>query len=556
VEASGRRRVGRYEIVREVGRGGMATVYVARQADLERRVALKELRALGMLDASFAQRFLREARLAGSLSHPNIVTVHDYFEYEQVPYIAMEYLARGSLRPFIGRLTLPQVCGVIDGLLAGLAHAERHEVVHRDIKPENLLVTLDGSIKIADFGIAKATHALEAGSTLTAIGTTMGTPNYIAPEQAMAQRLGPWTDLYSVGVTAFELLVGRTPFGDTQEPMGIVLRHIHEPLPRVSDLVPNVDPRISEWVGWLAAKAPSDRPRSAAQAWDALEEVLLQVLGPRWHREAPLTLAGDAEAAGTWSALRPSSLRTTAGARAATGYPAAGMAGPMSTVLAAGAGIRPEDAALAATIPPRQHPPDAGVPAGPRWPRRLAAARKVVIVAAILLGVGAAALTANHGSQMAPAGDEPSQFGAQAAPTQAASKQAAPTQVAPGLTTPAPATPTPQPPVSGAAGRLADQAAPARRLARTYELAASTSTDPAVAGALLETANSYRAAAKAAARGDLAAYAAAMVSATNSRRDVSIRSTPTAPSGSSRTTPSCAGDSISDDPSDDACGDN
>jgi tRNA A-37 threonylcarbamoyl transferase component Bud32 len=549
VDASGSR-VGRYEIVGEVGRGGMATVYVARQVDLERRVALKELRALGMLDASFAQRFLREARLAGSLSHPNIVTVHDYFEYEQVPYIAMEYLARGSLRPFIGRLTLPQVGGVMDGLLAGLAHAERHEVVHRDIKPENLLVTLDGSIKISDFGIAKATHALEAGSTLTAIGTTMGTPNYIAPEQAMAQRLGPWTDLYSVGVTAFELLVGRTPFGDTQEPMGIVLRHIHEPLPRVSDLVPNVDPRISEWVGWLAAKAPSDRPRSAAQAWDALEEVLLQVLGPRWHREAPLTLAGDTAAAGPWSALRTSSLRTPAGVRAATGYPAAGLADPMLTVLPAAAGISAEDAALAATIPPLQRPPDARVPARARWPRRLAAARKVVIITAILLGVGAAALSANHGSQLTPARDTPSQFRAQVAPTQAATTQAAPMQVAP-----APAIPAPQHSASGSSG-LADQAASARRLARTYQLAASTSTDPAVAGALRETASSYRAAAKAAARGDLAAYTAAMLSATTSRSDVSTGSTPSASPGSSRTTRSCAGDSISDDPSDDACGDN
>src|SRR3954468_18849324 len=196
------RRAGRYEILRQVGHGGMAVVYLARQTDLDRFVALKELRLLLAPDPTLAQRFLREARLAGSLSHPNIVTVHEHFEHDGVPYIAMEYLAPGSLRPYIGRLTPPQIAGVLEGLLAGLTHAERHEVVHRDIKPENLLVTLDGGIKIADFGIAKATGGLETRSMLTAIGTTVGTPNYIAPEQAMAGHLGPWTDLYAVGVTA------------------------------------------------------------------------------------------------------------------------------------------------------------------------------------------------------------------------------------------------------------------------------------------------------------------------------------------------------------------
>src|SRR4051812_10712360 len=180
----------------------MATVYVARQLDLDRSVALKELRAFRTFEPSFAQRFLREARLAGSFSHPNIVTVYEYFEYDRVPYIAMEYLPRGSLRPFVGHLTLAQTGGGLEGLLAGLAHAERRGVVHRDIKPENLLVTLEGGVKIADFGIAKATLSLESNS-LTAVGTTVGTPNYIAREQAMAGKLGPWTDLYSVGVTAF-----------------------------------------------------------------------------------------------------------------------------------------------------------------------------------------------------------------------------------------------------------------------------------------------------------------------------------------------------------------
>src|SRR5215813_9312038 len=125
------RRVGRYEIVRVVGRGGMAVVYLARQTDLDRLVALKELRGLHAADPLAAQRFLREARMAGSLSHPNIVGVHDYFEHDGTPYIAMEYIERGSLRPYVGKLDLAQIGGVFEGLLAGLMHAEENGLVHR-----------------------------------------------------------------------------------------------------------------------------------------------------------------------------------------------------------------------------------------------------------------------------------------------------------------------------------------------------------------------------------------------------------------------------------------
>src|SRR5215207_8565649 len=180
----------------------MAMVYLARQTDLDRFVALKELAAFHASDAAFAQRFLRESRVAGSLSHPNIVTVHDYFEHDGRPYIAMEYVERGSLRPFVGHLTLAQIGGVLEGLLAGLALAGQNGIVHRDLKPENLMVTADGRVKIADFGIAKATGQIPTGAFVTATGTTVGTPVYMAPEQAMGHEVGPWSDLYSVGCMA------------------------------------------------------------------------------------------------------------------------------------------------------------------------------------------------------------------------------------------------------------------------------------------------------------------------------------------------------------------
>src|SRR3954449_11955705 len=239
--------VGRYEILREVGRGGMARVYLARQTELDRFVALKELAAFHASDPAFAQRCLRESRVAASLSHPNIVTVHDYFEHDGTPYIAMEYVDRGSLRPHIGRMTLAQISGVLEGLLAGLTNAEQHGVVHRDLKPENLMVTSDGRVKIADFGIAKATTQMQTGAFLTATGTTVGTPTYMAPEQAMAQGIGPWTDLYSVGCMAFGMFTGGGPFHDSDAPMAVLLRHVNETIPRVDAVNPAIDPRLAEW---------------------------------------------------------------------------------------------------------------------------------------------------------------------------------------------------------------------------------------------------------------------------------------------------------------------
>ena len=292
------RTVGRYGILRELGRGGMAVVYLARQTDLDRLVALKELAAFHAADADFARRFVRESRLAGSLVHPNVITVFDYFEHAGTPYIAMEYVDRGSLRPYVGRMTLAQIGGVLDGLLAGLAEAEQHNIVHRDLKPENLMVTSTGTVKIADFGIAKATQAADTSAFVTATGTTVGTPPYMAPEQAMAKDVGSWTDLYSVGCMAYELFTGKPPFYDTDEPLAILLRHISEALPPASE-VADVDPEISAWIERLTAKDPKSRPESATAAWEEFEEILIGKLGPRWRREARLPEPPNRGAEGT-----------------------------------------------------------------------------------------------------------------------------------------------------------------------------------------------------------------------------------------------------------------
>src|SRR5215218_6993374 len=185
-------------------------------------------------------------------------------------------------------MNLAQIGGVLEGLLAGLAHGEQQGIVHRDLKPENLMVTSDGRVKIADFGIAKATNQMQTGAFLTATGTTVGTPTYMAPEQAMAQDIGPPTDLYSVGCMAFEMFTGRVPFHDTEAPMAILLRHVNEQIPPAKSIDPKIDQDISDWIERLLVKDPTNRTQSANDAWDEFEELIIGLLGPRWRREARL----------------------------------------------------------------------------------------------------------------------------------------------------------------------------------------------------------------------------------------------------------------------------
>ena len=346
------RTVGRYEILRELGRGGMATVHLARQIDLDRLVALKELSLLPAGDAAAAARFLRESRVAGSLSHPNVVTVHDFFEHDGTPFIAMEFVPGGTLRRYAGVLDEPQLFGVLLDVLAGLQHAERFGVVHRDLKPENLLVTDEGRVKIADFGIAKAFDRARGATRLTATGTTIGTPDYIAPEQAMGEATGPWSDLYSLGCIAFELLAGDPPFADTESSMGVLLRHVNDEVPSVLTVDPGIDPRLARWVAGLVVKDPEERVRSAARAGGELEDIALDTLGPRWRSWAAL-VPEVADAA-------PTLPRTTA---------------PVS--------VPPGARRLATTLPPTPLPQDQTEPTTPlpgrrggttgRGPRRAAA---------------------------------------------------------------------------------------------------------------------------------------------------------------------------------------
>jgi serine/threonine protein kinase len=558
--------VGRYEILRELGRGGMATVYLASQIDLDRAVALKELGALSTFDPSFATRFLREARLAGSLSHPNIVTVYEYFAESGTPYIAMEYVENGTLRPHVGRMSLAEIGGVLEAVLSGLALAEQRHIVHRDLKPENLLVTAEGRVKISDFGIAKATNELRTGAALTSTGVAVGTPNYMAPEQATAQGIGPWTDLYSVGIMAFEFFVGRPPFGDTENALGVLLRQVNETIPAVNDVDAGIDARISDWIARMVAKEPADRPRSAAVAWDEIDDTFLALLGPRWRRHA---------------ALAPLSDIPTMPPGPATPPPPGAPIGPLTEahlgapfdVHAPGFDPREEylstvpldDPRLRATLPPRV--PPAPTPAEIPATKRTGPSRRItkyVMVTAALIAAVAAILGRSGSANRAPTASP------NAAPTTAAITTATAAPEASVPTTAAKSKPSRRAPLKAeakSANKLAAQyQSSASQVGRLHGARVAGSPTARLVAALGRAAAAYRAAASAAAAGDVAGYAAAIQTATTRRQEVeaataALRAAQSNPTQSTQPaqpaqpvprTP-CSGDSVSDDPSDESC---
>ena len=285
--------VGRYDLLEVIGRGGAAVVYLAHQPDLDRQVALKELAPHHAADPSFAQRFVEESRLAAAMNHPSIVTVFEYFEHEGLPYIAMEYMAQGSLRRSMQSLSGAQLGGVLGDVLEGLSYAEKLGIVHRDLKPENLLVGANGRVKIADFGVARALTSTSPRAFATVTGTPIGTPAYMSPEQALGQPLTMATDLYSLGTITWEALAGRTPFGSSETPMAVLYQQVHETIPPIETIRDDIHPGAARWLGRMLAKAPEDRFPSAEAAWYELEGVLIDMLGARWRRDAPLLFGAD-----------------------------------------------------------------------------------------------------------------------------------------------------------------------------------------------------------------------------------------------------------------------
>ena len=250
---------GRFRIERELGFGGMASVYLARDEELGRLVAVKLMHEQLASDETFRRRFVREARLAARLSHPNVVSVFDAgTDGDGRPFIVMEYVD-GTTVASLGVLPVDRAVEVALQACAGLAHAHALGLVHRDVKPHNLLVRVDGAVKVADFGIARA--AEEAGLTKT--GTILGTAAYLAPEQSVGGEVTPATDVYGLAAVVYACLAGRPPHPFTS-PVELVKAQ-HEPVTPLRDLAPAVPPALERVLMESLASDPAARPGDAGE---------------------------------------------------------------------------------------------------------------------------------------------------------------------------------------------------------------------------------------------------------------------------------------------------
>lgn len=270
--------IGRYHILEPLGEGGMATVYKALDTRLENEVAVKVIRTERftpeVLERSL-KRFEREAKALARLTHANIVKVIDYGEYENSPYLVMPYLPGGTLKQLIrkrGRLPWREALRILLPIARALDYTHRLNVIHRDVKPSNILITDSGDPLLTDFGVAKIIEE-ELTFDLTATSATVGTPEYMAPEQASSKNVDHRADLYALGVVLYEMLTGRRPYeGDT--PLAVIIKHASEPLPRPTRFAPDVPEKIEYILLKALAKKPEDRYADMAAFAEALEGAL------------------------------------------------------------------------------------------------------------------------------------------------------------------------------------------------------------------------------------------------------------------------------------------
>jgi hypothetical protein len=322
---------GRYRLESRLGYGGMSTVHLAFDLRLERRVAVKLLAEHLAEDPTFVSRFQREAQAAARLVHPNIVQVFDsgLDERAHQHFIVMEYIEGQSCAEILrdqGWVEVEQAAGIIEQACEGLYYAHRHGVVHRDVKPGNLLRSLEGEIKLADFGIAKATEQ----SSITQVGSVLGTAAYLAPEQARGEEAGPPADLYALGVVAYQLISGRLPYEATSL-TELALKQQQEEPPMLDTQVAAASPELAETVAIALALDPRDRYRNAREMGRAVSDAQRGI--------APVEPAGNAGGARSRHAT------------AATSLLAAGSAG------AAGATARTRALTRGGNVSPRQPRP-------------------------------------------------------------------------------------------------------------------------------------------------------------------------------------------------------
>jgi serine/threonine-protein kinase len=354
------RRLGdRYQVGELLGRGGMAEVHEGRDLRLGRRVAIKILKPELARDPAFLARFRREAQSAAALNHPNVVAVYDTGEdvlgegpsATIVPFIVMELVEGITLKELLhsgNRLVPERALEITSGILAALDYSHRHGIIHRDIKPGNVMLTTTGTVKVMDFGIARA--SADAGHTGTSTQTVLGTAAYLSPEQAQGKPVDARSDLYSTGVVLFELLTRRTPFvGDA--PVAVAFAHVNEPAAAPSAIDPSVPPSLDPLVLKALAKDPADRYQSAVEFRADVERA---IAGVPMTQVLPAAAAFDSDATAVLGAGDPD-------ATAALG--AAGLAaatGAMPPVIPGGAGDPYVAPAAAVTTTADQGPEKTG----------------------------------------------------------------------------------------------------------------------------------------------------------------------------------------------------
>lgn len=286
----GKRISDRYKILETIGGGGMANVYLAHDMILDRDVAVKVLRLDFANDEEFIRRFRREAQSATSLNHPNIVSIYDVGEEDDIYYIVMEYVKGQTLKQYIlehSPLSVEEVVRIMKQLTSAIGHAHQNRIIHRDIKPQNVLIDRSGNVKITDFGIAMALSA----TTITKTNSVLGSVHYLSPEQARGAMANKKSDIYSLGIVMFELLTGRLPFFG-ESAVSIALKHLQSETPSVRRWNPHVPQSVENIVLKATAKDPFDRYESVQQ----MEEDIATALDPERRNEARFHVPHDDQA--------------------------------------------------------------------------------------------------------------------------------------------------------------------------------------------------------------------------------------------------------------------
>ena len=339
-----------YEIGGELGRGGFGLVLAGRHRQLRRDVAIKELPPALAADPRVRSRFAAEARILASLNHPHIVPIYDYVERDGLCLLVMENLPGGTLwdRFRSQGMGIETTCAVIMAACTGLHYAHQKGVLHRDVKPENLLYNAEGVLKITDFGIAKVVGGAETLATRG--GEILGTPAYMAPEQAEGRELGPEADIYATGVMLYELLSGNLPFSEEGGPLAIVYRHVYEEPTPLSKVAPHVEPSLAEVTMRAIARQPANRYSSAEDFGVAIGGAVTPAWGTEWLQRAGMPIVDSGPI--TESAKRPTA--GTVSGPSTAGAAAPPLPGAPSTIIAG-----------PPTAPPPGVPPTVGPPGAP-----------------------------------------------------------------------------------------------------------------------------------------------------------------------------------------------